>query len=60
MTALAWHWIDDHTMMVLGDDLHWYRLEGVYLSSIKFDGLDCTTDDDMTIIMPSVKYQPSS
>jgi hypothetical protein len=60
MTIIAWHWIDDRTMMVLADDLHWYRLENVYPQAIHFDGLDMSDKDDLTFTMPSVKYQPSS
>lgn len=57
--AVAWHWLDDTTMMVLTDDMVWHRLEGVYVSSLRFDGLDMTDDLECTIIMPTTRYAPS-
>ena len=54
----AWHWLDDTTLMVLTEDMEWYRLEGVYLKSINFDGLDTTSDD--TFVYPTTRYVTAS
>ena len=57
--VVAWHWLDDSTMMVLTEDMEWFRLNNVYVQSIKFEGLDYTQDDSLTIQMPIVIYKPS-
>ena len=56
--AVAWHWLDDNTMMVLTDDMVWHRLEGVYVGSLQFNGLEMT-DTDCVEIMMNTRYVTS-
>jgi len=57
--VVAWHWLDDRTMMVLTEDMEWFRLDNVYVQSLKFEGLDYTQDDSLTIQMTRSVYWSS-
>lgn len=54
--VVAWHWLDETTMMILTDDMVWHRLEGVYTQSMSFNGLEMSSTEDVTIIMPTTRY----
>lgn len=56
MEVVAWHWLDDQTMMVLGADMVWYRLEGVYPANISFPELDMDSSESCEITVTQ-RYQ---
>lgn len=57
MEAVAWHWLDDRTLMVLGDDMQWYKLDGLYLAGVTFEGLDMDASEECEIMLTQ-RYSP--
>lgn len=57
MEAVAWHWLDDRTLMVLGDDMQWYKLDGLYLAGVRFEGLDMDASEECEITLTQ-RYSP--
>ncbi len=58
--VVAYHWLDDTTMMVLTEDMEWFRLEGVYLSGVSFGELDCSPCESVTLVGATTRYQPAA